>query len=192
MKTLPINQIKKLLESNQISTNQMNELRQDERKGVQRLVQSYERKIAQLHLQKIQFKRIKQFDEQYKVNERTVIAGIDEAGRGPLAGPVVSAAVILPTSFECIGINDSKQLNEQKRNEFFDVIVNYAIDYSISIIDNSKIDEMNILEATRQSMIEALLQLSPTPDVTLIDAVSIQLPKMKTISMNKGDAQSLS
>src|SRR5699024_9027315 len=105
---------------------------------------------------------------------------------------VVSAAVILPADFECVGLTDSKLLTEQKRNEFYDYITEYAIDYSISVIDHQAIDRMNILEATKQSMKQAILQLNPTPHVTLIDAVELKSNVTNPVSIIKGDQKSIS
>src|SRR5699024_5487382 len=131
-------------------------------------LRSYERKRKEQQLKMDTFTKMKRFDAQYKETDSSLIAGIDEAGRGALAGPVVSAAVILPEHFECIGLTDSKLLSERLRDEFYDYIIEHAIDYNISVVHNDIIDQINILEATKQSMNEAILQLSPAPDVTLI------------------------
>ncbi len=120
-----------------------------------------------------------------------VIAGIDEAGRGPLAGPVVCACVIMPLDKENIieGINDSKKLSAKKRELLYDKILERAISYKIVEIDHKTIDEINILQATRKGMKEALEGLSVTPDIALIDAVKIdsEIPQDNII---KGDALS--
>lgn len=192
MKKQSINAIKQLLTNDLITREQLEELRKDERKGVQQLLLSFERRQAKLIKERAEFYKLKQFDEQYKINNDTLIAGVDEAGRGPLAGPVVSAAVILSDDFECIGLTDSKQITETKRNEFFEIIKEKAIAYSVSIIDNETIDQLNILEATKLSMREAVTNLRVQPDITLIDAVQISLANSKTIAITKGDAQSLS
>lgn len=191
MKKYAITEIKQLLQNNLLTSEQIEELRNDERKGVQQLLRSYDRKIALQQKEREEFYKLKKFDEQYKTNEQTIIAGIDEAGRGPLAGPVVSAAVILPDDFECIGLTDSKQITEKKRNEFFRLIKKRAIAYAISVVDHKKIDKLNILEATKLSMKEALEKLAVKPDIVLVDAVTISLPNCKTVAINKGDAQSL-
>lgn len=121
----------------------------------------------------------------------TLIAGVDEAGRGPLVGPVVAAAVILPKNYYHEGINDSKKLNPKKRDLMFEIINRDALSIGISIIDNNIIDEINILEATKKAMIEAINNLSIVPEHILIDAVKLDL-KIKSTSIIKGDANSIS
>lgn len=128
------------------------------------------------------------YEKKYKGK---VIAGIDEAGRGPLAGPVVCACVIMPIDSDKIidGINDSKKLSAKKREELYEKIINTAVAYSIVEIDEKKIDEINILQATRLGMKKALESLDVMPDIVLIDAVKIDtdLPQENII---KGDALS--
>ena len=97
------------------------------------------------------------------------IAGVDEAGRGPLAGPVCAAAVILPQGLEVPGLNDSKKLTDKKRRELYDIITDCALAYGIAMVDEQVIDEVNILQATFQAMEQAMLQLSQKPDLVLID-----------------------
>lgn len=191
MKTFSISQIKQLLEDDLLTEEQINELKRDERKGVQQLLKTYERKKARLEKERAAFQRLKRFDEQFKMKSGAIIAGIDEAGRGPLAGPVVSAAVVLPDDFEFVGLTDSKQLTEKKRNECYDFITKNAVAYAISVVDNETIDRLNILEATKRSMKEALEKLPVTPDITLVDAVKIESNNNKTIAIEKGDAKSL-
>lgn len=192
MRNKSIAQLKQLFRTNDIADAAIAELRNDERKGVQQLLRSYDRKRKEQQLKIETFTKMKQFDAQYKETNSSLIAGIDEAGRGPLAGPVVSAVVILPEHFERIGLTDSKLLSEQQRDEFYDYIIGHAIDYNISVVHNDTIDQINILEATKQSMNEAILQLSPTPHVTLIDAVNIKSNVTRTVSITKGDQKSLS
>ncbi|MDD2409248.1 MAG: ribonuclease HII [Bacilli bacterium] len=120
-----------------------------------------------------------------------LIAGVDEAGRGPLVGPVVAAAVILPKNYYHEGINDSKKLNPKKRDLMFEIINRDAISIGISVIDNNIIDKINILEATKKAMIEAVNNLSIVPEHILIDAVKLNL-EIKSTSIIKGDAKSIS
>ena len=117
------------------------------------------------------------------------IAGTDEAGRGPLAGPVVAAAVILPKNTIITGVNDSKQLTEKKRNELFDIINEKALAVGVAFVDNKKIDEINILEASRLAMMEAIKKLKIKADYVLSDAMpmNIDVPVKPII---KGDALS--
>ncbi len=120
-----------------------------------------------------------------------LICGTDEAGRGPLAGPVVAAAVILPKNMIIDGVNDSKQLTEKKREELFDVIYEKALAVGVAFVDNKKIDEINILEASRLAMMEAIKKLKIKPDYVISDAMkmNIDVPVKPII---KGDALSIS
>lgn len=126
----------------------------------------------------------KLYQEGYKL-----IAGCDEAGRGPLVGPVVAAAVILPVNYELEGLNDSKQLTEKKREKFFEIIKKDAISYGIGIVDAKTIDEINILEASRLAMNIALDNLSVKPDYILTDAMKLERENVMPII--HGDALSL-
>mgnify|MGYP004469914019 FL=1 len=119
-----------------------------------------------------------------------LIAGTDEAGRGPLCGPVVAAAVILPKNYKLEGLNDSKQLSEKKRDKYFEIIKKDAISYGISIVDAKTIDEINIYEASRKAMLEAISKLDVTPDFVLTDAMPLPIDNFKAII--HGDALSLS
>lgn len=122
-----------------------------------------------------------------------VVCGIDEAGRGPLAGPVHAAAVILPIGFEIEGLNDSKKLTEKKREQLFDIICEKAIDYSIGVATEKEIDEINILNATFLAMHRAVEGLKINPDYALIDGN--QYPKIPFVTEEtvvKGDAKSMS
>ena len=119
-----------------------------------------------------------------------LIAGTDEAGRGPLCGPVVAAAVILPQNYKLEGLNDSKQLSEKKRDKYFEIIKKDAISYGISIVDAKTIDEINIYEASRKAMLEAISKLDVTPDFVLTDAMPLPIDNSKAII--HGDALSLS
>lgn len=192
MKNKSIAQLKQLFHTNALTIDEITRLRSDGRKGVQQLLRIYDRKQKEEQFKIETFKTMKQFDAQYIKTDQSLLAGIDEAGRGPLAGPVVSAAVILPENFEGIGLTDSKLLSEQQRDEFYDYIIEHAIGYNIAVIHNDIIDKINILEATKKSMNEALLQLHPRPHVTLIDAVRLETEVTHTISITKGDQKSLS
>lgn len=120
------------------------------------------------------------------------IAGVDEAGRGPLAGPVCAAAVILPEGIYIEGINDSKKISEKKREAMFDEICDKALAYSIYSVDNSTIDEINILNATFEAMNKAVDGLSLTPDYVLIDGNRIKGMELPHETIVKGDAKSIS
>ena len=120
----------------------------------------------------------------------TLIAGVDEVGRGPLVGPVVAACVILPEKFILDGLTDSKKLSEKKRDYFFEEIKRQAISYGIGIIDEKKIDEVNIYEATKLAMREAINNLTIKPEHILIDAMPLELD-IPTTSIIKGDLKSI-
>ncbi len=120
------------------------------------------------------------------------IAGVDEAGRGPLAGPVYAAAVILPESARLDGINDSKKLSEKKREELFEKITEIAVAYSVYSVDEKEIDEINILNATHKAMCGAVKNLSVTADYVIIDGNSIKGMDLPHETVVKGDAKSIS
>mgnify|MGYP002571543613 CR=1 FL=1 len=120
------------------------------------------------------------------------ICGIDEAGRGPLAGPVVAGAVVLPKGCRILYINDSKKLSEKKREELFDVISREAVSVGIGIVSAQRIDEINILQATYEAMRQAIQKLSVQPDILLNDAVTIPQVDIKQVPIIKGDAKSIS
>lgn len=133
---------------------------------------------------------MKEFDRDYKIYG--TICGIDEAGRGPLCGPVVAAAVILPDEYNILYINDSKKLSETKREEVYKEIDKYAVAYGVGIVSPERIDEINILQATYEAMRTAIHKLSVTPDILLNDAVTIPMVDIKQVPIIKGDAKSQS
>ena len=120
------------------------------------------------------------------------IAGVDEVGRGPLAGPVVAAAVILPSDYEITGLNDSKKLSEKRREAMDEIIRREAVSFGIGLISQDRIDEINILQATYEAMRLALEQLSPAPDMILADAVTIPGIETRQLPIIKGDTKSAS
>lgn len=133
---------------------------------------------------------MKEFDREYKIYG--TICGIDEAGRGPLCGPVVAAAVILPDEYNILYINDSKKLSETKREEVYKEIDKYAVAYGVGIVSPERIDEINILQAIYEAMRTAIHKLSVTPDILLNDAVTIPMVDIKQVPIIKGDAKSQS
>ena len=132
------------------------------------------------------------FEKQAMLSGYKVVAGVDEAGRGPLAGPVVSAAVALPDNFDVPGINDSKKLSEKKREALFPVIQNHAIAFGIGMADHEEIDRINILQASLLSMKRAVEALQVVPDYLLIDGKFTINSTIDQRSVIKGDALSLS
>ena len=164
--------------------------RQDERPGVQKVVDKYEKKLAAFKKELSRLDDMLTYERKYA--DALFIAGIDEAGRGPLAGPVVAAAVILPKDHPILYLNDSKQLSEKRREELYDVIVRDAISYGIRSSDEKMIDEINILQATYHAMREAISKLDPQPTLLLNDAVTIPEVMIRQVPIIHGDARSLS
>lgn len=149
------------------------------------------RKISEekLALERVRLEGMREFENKY--SDLAYVAGIDEAGRGPLAGPVVAAAVILPKYIFLPFLNDSKKVTEKRRDVLFDEIKQNAIAYGIGIASNTLIDEINILQATYEAMREAVNALEKTPDVLLVDAVHIPDINIKQVGIVKGDAKSV-
>lgn len=132
------------------------------------------------------------FEKEARAQGYCLIAGVDEAGRGPLAGPVVAAAVILPEDVFIPGLNDSKKLTPKKRDELYDIIIEKAISWAAGYADEKCIDDINILNATKRAMSDAINALKPTPDKVLIDAVKLTDIKLPQEAIIKGDAKSIS
>ena len=149
------------------------------------------RKISEekLALERQRLEGMREFENKY--SDLGAVAGIDEAGRGPLAGPVVAAAVILPKDIFLPFLNDSKKVTEKRRDVLFDQIRQEAIAYGIGIASNALIDEINILQATYEAMREAVSKLNKTPDILLVDAVHIPGINIKQVGIVKGDAKSV-
>ena len=129
------------------------------------------------------------FEEQFYNEKIKVIVGVDEAGRGPLCGPVVAAACILPRTYINERINDSKKLSEKKRELLYDEIINNALSYGVGIVDSKRIDEINIYEATKEAMHLAISQLKIDYDLILTDAMKLKDEKVDVIDIIKGDAK---
>ncbi|MBC1765778.1 ribonuclease HII [Listeria seeligeri] len=164
---------------------------QDERKGVQKLLISLQKKWEKEAILVQKLTKMKQYENDLYQQGYKCIAGVDEVGRGPLAGPVVAAAVILPEDFSVVGINDSKQLSELKRETLFELIKQQAIAVGVGIIEHDVIDEVNIYEATKLAMRMALDELDPSPDFILIDAMPLKYTEAE-LSLIKGDTKSIS
>ena len=163
----------------------------DTRDGVRKLIAAAQKKTDAFEKEKVRIYAMEEFERQNE--EKEYICGIDEVGRGPLAGPVVAGAVILPKICEILYLNDSKQLSEKKREELYDIIMEKAIAVGIGAATPARIDEINILQADYEAMAQAVGKLTVKPDVLLIDAVHIpQLEAYEQISIIKGDAKSVS
>ena len=147
------------------------------------------KKAAKLQAEKERIEAMREFEEKY--DSFSYICGIDEAGRGPLAGPVVAGAVVLPKGKRILYVNDSKKLSEKKREELFDVIKEEALSFGLGIVLPERIDEINILQATYEAMREAVNKLSVSHDILLNDAVTIPGIDIRQVPIIKGDARSL-
>lgn len=170
----------------------LRELMQDERSGVRKLAQTLLRRREQQLAERMRVQRMLAYEEEAYAKGYRCIAGIDEAGRGPLAGPVVAAAVILPREMLLSGIDDSKKLSQQKREELYEQICNAALSYGIGVVDAAYIDRYNILQATYEAMRQALHHLTLRPDLLLIDALTLPHVDMEQWPIIKGDAASQS
>ncbi|MBY6050368.1 ribonuclease HII [Cytobacillus firmus] len=191
MEKLTISQIEEKMKTIELEDDPfLQSIKQDDRKGVQQLLakwhsrQLIQKKVYEKH------KEMTRYECQYRSQGFQLIAGIDEVGRGPLAGPVVAAAVILPENFYLPGLDDSKKVPEQKRAEYYEIINAEAEAVSVGIIESDEIDRINIFEATKKAMLSAIEGLNPKPDFLLVDAVKLLTPyPMEAII--KGDGKSV-
>ena len=190
MKT--INDIKQQLEQTQGEERDqlLDMYKQDPRKGVANLISKYEKEKEKLKQEMLRLNRMQAYEREYA--HMGAVCGIDEAGRGPLAGAVVAGAVILPPDHQIFWLNDSKQLSAAKRDELYDQIMEEAIAVGVGYASPARIDEINILQATYEAMREAIANLSVQPDVLLNDAVIIPKVEIPQVKIIKGDAKSLS
>ena len=162
----------------------------DERSGVQKLIQQYRKKLDALEKERGRTEIMKEYEHKYE--HLGYLCGIDEVGRGPLAGPVVACAVILPKDCDILWLNDSKKLTAKKREELYNVILDEAVSVGIGMASPERIDEINILQATYEAMRIAIGKLSVKPDLLLNDAVTIPGVDIKQVGIIKGDARSVS
>ena len=167
------------------------ELEQDSRSGVIQAIAKRKREIQKRIDEDERLEGMLAYEKECYARGMELIAGVDEVGRGPLAGPVVAAAVILPKACKIPGLNDSKKIPKYKHKEIYEAVLQNAIAIGIGIKDNHVIDQVNIYEATKLAMMEAIGQLDPQPQHLLIDAMKLDLPISQT-SIIKGDANSLS
>ena len=162
----------------------------DARNSVIALVERAKKAIDALEKEIVRTEVMKKYE--YENEQYGFVCGIDEVGRGPLAGPVVACAVILPANSQILYLNDSKKLSEKKREELYDVIMKEAVAVGIGMRDAGRIDEINILQATYEAMRDAIANLKVKPDVLLNDAVTIPGVEIKQVPIIKGDAKSVS
>ena len=185
---MTIKEVKELLSSNDVTEPQLAELEKDPRVGVQKLIVSYRKKQAKLLAKKEAFLERFSYEKQFW-QKGELVAGVDEVGRGPLAGPVVTAAVIIDHNFDLLEVNDSKKLSPEKRLQLYPKILSEAVSVGIGVKSAAVIDQINIYEADRQAMAQAVKALDVKPDALLVDAmnVPIDIPQIELI---KGDAKS--
>ena len=167
------------------------ELEQDSRSGVIQAIAKRKRELQKQVDEDLRLEKMLAYEKELYTQGIQLIAGVDEVGRGPLAGPVVAAAVILPEDCKISGLNDSKKIPKSKHKEIYEAVLQNAVAIGIGIKDNQVIDQVNIYEATKLAMMEAIGQLEPQPQHLLIDAMKLDLPISQT-SIIKGDANSLS
>ena len=169
----------------------LTELEQDSRSGVIQAIAKRKKEIQKRLDEDERLEGMLAYEKELYTQGIQLIAGVDEVGRGPLAGPVVAAAVILPKGCKIPGLNDSKKIPKSKHKEIYEAVLQNAIAIGIGVKDNHVIDQVNIYEATKLAMMEAIGQLEPQPQHLLIDAMKLDLPISQT-SIIKGDANSLS
>ncbi|WNF39039.1 ribonuclease HII [Bacillaceae bacterium IKA-2] len=187
-----IKEIAKLLQNKlEISEDLLNDIKSDERKGIQK---QYTKWLINKDKQKkleSQFKEMSKYEQNLWGNGTSYIAGIDEVGRGPLAGPVVAAAVILPKDFLLLGLTDSKKVTKINREDYYQKIYAEAISIGIGFVESTEIDRINIYQATKLAMEKAIRDLAVVPDHLLIDAMQLTIP-INQSSIIKGDNKSIS
>lgn len=162
----------------------------DPRPGVAVFVKRAKKRLDDHERELLRTEKMKEYERKYE--SFSWICGIDEVGRGPLAGPVVAGAVILPKDCDILYLNDSKQLSEKKREELYAVIMEKAVAVGLGFVAPERIDQINILQATYEAMREAISKLDPQPDLLLNDAVTIPKVTIRQIPIIKGDAKSVS
>lgn len=187
MKKKTIRELKDWLQTHQLSASEWAELQQDSRIGVQKLLATYERKREKEKREQARLEKMWEWEKKCYDQGYQAVAGVDEAGRGPLAGPVVAAAVILPLDFDVTGMNDSKLLTAEDRQQIKERIERNAVGIGIGIVDAEYIDRQNILQATLHAMRLAVEQLKPQVDYLLIDALKIPALSLPQQQIIKGD-----
>lgn len=192
--SLKTEEIRKIFEETPYNEliNKINMFRDDERSGVKKLVIKYEKKHEAYVNELERLKTLSAFENELSENGYKIIGGIDEVGRGPLSGPVVTAVVVLPSNCRIIGINDSKKLSAKKRQELSEIIKEKAVAYAFGSASPAEIDEINILQATYKAMRRAINSLSIKPDFILADAVTIPKINIPQRGIIHGDAKSIS
>lgn len=188
---MKIAEIREILKKDDVPEEVLQEILSDSRKGVQNLVQAYMKRLEKLSREKLRVESMYEVESSFYKKGMNLIAGIDEVGRGPLAGPVTVAAVILKPHWFAAGLNDSKKVTPVHREELSKKIHEEAVDISIYSLPPEEIDAVNIYEATMMAMYQAVKNLKVKPDAVIVDAMPLHFP-FPTVSMIHGDARSAS
>ena len=187
-----VDEIKKILQQDVVDEAFVERLKSDERSGVQKLVKQYENKMQKEYDEFQKFITMSIYENELRYSGVELIAGIDEVGRGPLAGPVIAAAVVLPADCWLFGIDDSKKLSEAKRLYFSEEIKKHAISIGVGICTSEEIDRLNIYEATKVAMERAIAKMDPKPQHLLLDAMTLPNVNIPQTPIIKGDSKSVS
>ncbi len=187
-------EIKALLEAMTLDQKEVlvEELLEDSRKSVQQMAVKIQKERQKMDLELERLRGLWQYEAQAMANGYMAIGGIDEAGRGPLVGPVVAACVILPQDHGLLGLDDSKKIPERKREALFTAIKERAVAFGVGMASHEEIDQINILNATKLAMKRAMEDMEATPDFLLIDAVELADIPIKQLPLIKGDSKSAS
>lgn len=192
MKQLSIAQVREILaDRRELTVEERSALKSDPRKGVRHLLDVWEKKRRYAQRLVDQYIEMSSYEQMYRTAGKRMIAGVDEAGRGPLAGPVVAAGVVLKPDCIIAGMNDSKQLTAAKRDVLYEQIRENALSVGVGIVSAHEIDRINIYRAAEKAMILAIEAMRPKPDHLLIDAMRLPVGLTQT-SLIKGDARSVS
>ncbi|TMW74064.1 ribonuclease HII [Alteribacter natronophilus] len=190
MKRKTVSEIKELL-TGEPGEADILAIRKDSRKGVRKLLAAYDRTVEKEARLARQFTEMSVYEKDRRKNGYTAIAGVDEVGRGPLAGPVIAASVILPEDFYLPGLNDSKKLSEEKRESYAEYIKTHALAWGTGAVSAGEIDRLNIYQASKLAMQRAVHSMETDPDFLLVDAM--ELPEnIPQTSLIKGDSRSIS
>ena len=189
---MKLQEIKSIL-AGRPAAGQLQEIRQDRRAGAQKLIAAYDRRLEKEKAERLRFENMLRFEKEYLALPGIArVIGVDEAGRGPLAGPLVIAGVILPEDVFIAGLDDSKKLSEAKREALYPEILEKAVSVLVNVVSISNIDTQNIYHATREGMEQILRQIAVRPQVALVDAMHPQVEGVETVPIIHGDALSAS
>ncbi|HHX75663.1 MAG TPA: ribonuclease HII [Firmicutes bacterium] len=184
---MTLREIERYLQATTLKPQEMRLLAADARAGVQRLLAQYTARIRAERLERERLSALLRYERQAREKGYTYIAGVDEAGRGPLAGPVVAAAVILPQHFYLPGLNDSKQVTTKRREELFTALQETALAFAYGMAGVEEIDALNIFQATKLAMLRALQKLPLKPDIVLLDGINLPELSCPQQKINGGD-----